>query len=253
MNNGEEAVPTEYVPARTTPIAPVWHTIILLVVILGLSALQGSSRLSQASREVHPNRTLTYALTIAYELVLLGYVCLSAVLQYRTPLREIIGGRWQRWRDFWIDVGIAALFWIPVMGLLLAAHFFLGFSGVEAAKSLLPQNDREAAAFIVLPVVAGFCEEIIFRGYFQRQFTAWTGSVSIGVVLQAIAFGFAHLYQGWKGVAVISVYGAFFGILAAYRKSLRPGMIQHGTQDLFSGLALWAAQKFHIPLQIIRF
>lgn len=34
----------------------------------------------------------------------------------------------------------------------------------------------------------------------------------------------------------ITVYGALFGILAVYRKSLRPGMIQHAMQDSFAGL-----------------
>jgi hypothetical protein len=34
----------------------------------------------------------------------------------------------------------------------------------------------------------------------------------------------------------ITVYGAFFGILAVYRKSLRPGMIQHVMQDTSAGI-----------------
>jgi hypothetical protein len=44
------------------------------------------------------------------------------------------------------------------------------------------------------------------------------------------------MYQGFKGVITISVYGAMFGVLAAVRKSLRPGMMQHAGQDIFSGI-----------------
>jgi hypothetical protein len=36
-----------------------------------------------------------------------------------------------------------------------------------------------------------------------------------------------------------------FGILAAMRKSLRPGMLQHGTQDTVSGLAGALLTKLH--------
>ena len=92
------------------------------------------------------------------------------------------------------------------------------------------------AVWIFLCSTAGFCEEFIFRGYFQRQFLALTGRVELAVVLQAIVFGMAHTYQGMKGVITITIYGAMFGILAVVRKSLRPGMMQHASQDIFSGI-----------------
>jgi uncharacterized protein len=253
MTNGTGDIPLEQVPAeseRLKPVAPVWHTIILLVVVVGLSALQRPQALSHAN--IQPSRLATYLLTLAYELLLLGYVWVLGLMLYKVRLREIIGGKWLTFRDFLRDVGIAILFWFAVAGMLLAVHFFFSFSGVDAAKAMFPQTGMELGVFVVLAVFAGFCEEVIFRGYLQRQFTAWTGNVVVGVVLQAIVFGSAHMYQGWKGVAVISVYGAFFGILAAIRKSLRPGMLQHCTQDGFSGLAVWYAQKHHLPLPMIR-
>ncbi len=254
MTDGAGEIPGEQVsvaPERVKPVAPVWHTIILLVVVVGLSALQRPQALSHAN--IQPSRLATYLLTLAYELILLGYVWLLGLMLYKVPLREIIGGRWRTAKDFFLDVGIAILFWFAVAGMLLAVHFLFNFSGVEAAKAMFPQTGLELAAFVVLAVFAGFCEEIIFRGYLQRQFTAWTGNVAAGVALQAIVFGSAHMYQGWKGVAVISVYGAFFGILAAICKSLRPGIMQHCTQDAFSGIAVWYAQKQHLLTMIVRF
>ena len=238
-------------PVRLKPVAAVWHTVILLVVVIGFSALEGVPSLSHATVTV--NRLQTYAATLVYEVVLLGYVWLLGLMLRKVPLRELIGGRWANVKDFFLDVGIALLFWLAVAGMLVFAHFELGFSGVDAAKSMYPQTVIELVVFIVLAVFAGFCEEIIFRGYFQRQFTAWTGNVAAGVVLQAIVFGSAHMYQGWKGVLVITVYGAMFGALAALCKSLRPGIIQHCTQDGFSGFAVWYAQKHHILTMIMRF
>jgi membrane protease YdiL (CAAX protease family) len=67
-----------------------------------------------------------------------------------------------------------------------------------------------------------------------------------------LVFGAAHLYQGGKAVIVISVYGAMFGILAAMRKSLRPGIMQHTAQDAMSGIAGMFLTKYKY-LQIIKF
>ena len=257
MTEGVDAVAAEQGAAGASasqPVAPVWHTIVLLVVIVGLSLLQGLPKLAHGGEALQPNRLLTYILTLAYEMVLLGYVWLIRVMKYKVPLRELIGGRWRTLLDFFKDVGVAFLFWLAVMGMLLAARFYLGFSGAAAAKSMLPQTVAELTAFLVLAVFAGFCEEIIFRGYFLRQFSAWTGNAWAAVVLQGIVFGSAHGYQGWKGMLVISVYGTMFGILAVLWKSLRPGIMQHCTQDAVTGLVTWVAFKRHMPLpMIVRF
>jgi membrane protease YdiL (CAAX protease family) len=251
--NGSEDLPVEpnaLDGGRLRSVAPVWHTILLLIFIIGISALDRPQVLAQETAQI--SRIWTYLLTLAYELVLLGYVWFLGLMLHGVALREIIGGKWQHGRDFLIDVAIALLFWVAVVGLLTFAHFVLGFSGVEAAKSMYPKTLPELGVFVLLAVCAGFCEEIIFRGYLQRQFTAWTGNVWAGVVLQAIVFGAGHIYQGYKGVIVISVYGAMFGVLAALRKSLRPGIMQHCAQDSFSGIAVWAAQKYHLLPMILR-
>ena len=82
-----------------------------------------------------------------------------------------------------------------------------------------------------MSLTAGFCEELIFRGYLQRQFAALTNSVWAAIVLQGLSFGAAHGYQGWKLMVVIAVYGSLFGVLVQWRRSLRPGMMTHFIQD----------------------
>jgi hypothetical protein len=103
---------------------------------------------------------------------------------------------------------------------------------------LAPSNFPEMIVWIILSVTAGFCEEFIFRGYLQKQFHAITGSDAAAVAMQAVCFGIAHSYQGVRSMVTITLYGALFGMLALYRNSLRPGMIQHAMQDSFSGLTL---------------
>jgi membrane protease YdiL (CAAX protease family) len=101
---------------------------------------------------------------------------------------------------------------------------------------MMPQTPSEAILWILVSLTAGFCEEVIFRGYLQRQFSALTRSFVGGIGLQAIAFGLSHGNQGWKLMLLITVYGACFGLLAHWRRSLRPGMLAHALQDIAGGL-----------------
>ena len=83
-------------------------------------------------------------------------------------------------------------------------------------------------------------EELIFRGYLQKQFHAASGNALVGIIAQALLFGAGHGYQGVKSMLVIGVFGALFGALAFWRRSLRPGMIAHAWQDFLAGLLLGA-------------
>lgn len=221
---------------RATAVAPVWHTVVFVVVLVGFSVLQSQPRFMAKAAQA-PSRIPTYVLTICYEFFLLGYVWLLGLRPYKKTLRDLIGGRWDRWADFWRDVGVAFLFWLAVLAVVSGVSYAVRFKGMEAAKFLLPQTPAEMIVWVVLATSAGFCEELIFRGYLQRQFLALTQSAAAAVVLQAVVFGLGHLYQGGKATIVISIYGAMFGALAVMRKSLRPGMMQHATQDTVSGIA----------------
>ena len=228
-------------PAKTSDdrslVAPIWHTILFVFVVLALALLQGRQQPKLASLQLQ-SRLPLYGTMIAFELILFSYVWLLGLRPAGKRLRDVIGGRWTNLTDVLHDIGIAIVFWIIVAGVLLALEHILGqnATALRAVKLLLPQTPVEMAAWIALATTAGFCEEVVFRGYLQRQFLAITGRVELGVVLQALIFGFGHLYQGEKGVITITVYGAMFGILAVARNSLRPGMIQHAGQDIFSGI-----------------
>ena len=150
----------------------------------------------------------------------------------------MIGGKGNTFGDVLRDIGVALLFWLVVITVLVGLQLSLGKSPqtTKAVLMLAPGNLREAIVWILLSVTAGVCEEFIFRGYLQKQFYAITGSDVAAVAMQAVVFGSAHSYQGVKAMVALTVYGALFGILAVSRKSLRPGMIQHSIQDSFAGL-----------------
>jgi membrane protease YdiL (CAAX protease family) len=74
-----------------------------------------------------------------------------------------------------------------------------------------------------------------FRGYLQRQFYALSGNIVVAVLAQGLVFGLFHSYQGWTNVVVISVLGALYGALAAWRGNLRANMISHAWTDVWEG------------------
>jgi hypothetical protein len=45
----------------------------------------------------------------------------------------------------------------------------------------------------------------------------------------------------------IGVFGLMFGVLAHFRKSLRPGMIAHAWHDSFSGIVLYVLARVVKP------
>jgi membrane protease YdiL (CAAX protease family) len=236
----ETSPPEAPIATSPAPVAPAWHTALFVVVIVCFAAL---SARTQGQMIAHRGRVTVYLLTLAWEYLLVGFILWGARKRGVT-LREIVGGRWKSPEDLLIDVAIAFAFWMVAAGTLAALSFALGLASpsqlAEAKKQigpLLPKSGLELALWLVLSATAGFCEEIMFRGYLQQQFRAATRSTAAAIVLQAVVFGIAHAYQGGRRIILIAVYGALFGMLAAWRKSLRPGMIGHAMQDSFSGIA----------------
>ncbi len=154
-------------------------------------------------------------------------------------LQDLIGGAWPKWTSVLRDLGLAVAFLIVSSIILAAVGRLLHASNQEVAMRVLPHTRAEIAVYLLLCATAGFCEEVIFRGYLQKQFSIWTESAYGGLFLQALVFGLAHGYQGPRLMTVITVFGCLFGFLAQWRQSLRPGMLAHFLQDSSAILLTW--------------
>jgi membrane protease YdiL (CAAX protease family) len=100
--------------------------------------------------------------------------------------------------------------------------------------ALLPRTVEERRTFAVLAVTAGICEEIIFRafGIAYVRFIWASASDAWIIVLTSVAFGFAHLYQGLRGVVLTGIVGAVFASLVLTTGSLFAAMAIHAMIDL---------------------
>ncbi|MBZ5538375.1 MAG: CPBP family intramembrane metalloprotease [Acidobacteriia bacterium] len=230
-------------PSRPTPdrplVAPLRHTLIFLLIQVGLAAggayMQHRPGTGPSATPEHPAMAPVYVFMIVLEWALVYYVWVGLHQQKRIGILELAGGRWKSWKDVWLDLVIAAPFWFVWEEAAQLMHNVLGASHAKPIDALLPQGALEIMLWCVLSVSAGVCEEIVFRGYFQKQFQALTGSIVLAVLAQAVVFGIGHAYQGTKQVVVITGLGVLYGVLAAWRKNLRPGMIAHAWSDVYGG------------------
>jgi uncharacterized protein len=148
---------------------------------------------------------------------------------------SLVRGRWENGHEVIRDLGIAALFWGVVLAASWGMDRLLGEGLEKTLDILLPRSPVEVGVWFLTAVSAGFCEEFVFRGYVMRQLLALSNSTVAAVAGQGIVFGLMHAYQGWRPVFHITIIGILFGALAAWRKTLRVGMIAHGWQDIWAG------------------
>ena len=233
-------------------VASYGHTLGLLAIfiaVFGISvALQGGAGpaagltpTAPAARKILPGLIES----LLFDWAILYYVW-AGVRARGGSLLALSGRRWSSAADVLRDLALAVPFWIVWEATAFAAFALLArlFASPPASgNDIFPvRGALEIPVWIAVSLSAGFCEELIFRGYLQRQFTALTGRIWLGILLQGIVFGLIHP-RGWRAVLVISLLGLLYGTLAAWRKNLRPGILCHGWSDLWEG---WLKFAFHL-------
>jgi membrane protease YdiL (CAAX protease family) len=252
-------------------IANLWHTAVFIVVLLVFS-YSGSNGQHQVLAK--HGKSYFYLLTIAWEWVMVLYIWLGT-RKRGIGLGKLIGGdatldrllsrglpEWNEMKagtkrlfTVLIDIGTGFVFWLVSIGVLAVVAKSVGMMRPGATSDfqqkigfMSPQNGTELALFLILSATAGVCEEIIFRGYLQRQFTAVSRSAILGIVAQAIIFGASHGYEGGKRMFLIAVLGTLLGILTYVRGSVKPAMVTHFCQDGIAGIVLYLITKKIVPL-----
>jgi CAAX protease family protein len=221
------------------PIAPIKHTVLLIAILLALAAygayLQGSAG-SKTQLVEHRGSALPLYLGLIVAEWGLFRLCLVGLRKSGTRIGDLIGQRWANWKDIARDILLALAVWAAWSGIEALAVRMLGQDAAKGIDTLLPRGPAEIAAWVALSVSAGICEETVFRGYLQKQIQALTGNAVVAILAQAILFGVSHGYQGLRNTIVITALGTIYGVLAHWRRSLKPGMIVHAWTDVWSGV-----------------
>jgi membrane protease YdiL (CAAX protease family) len=232
----ETVLPTPAEAASVRRIAHPFHTIILLAGE-GMLVVRSAMHAEQMRTAVNLNRVHMYERTMLTEWLGLGFVLLGVWLA-RADFSTVLGERWRSARAVLRDIGLGVAFSIVSTMVLSMLQPHEGGGGDRAVQFLLPQGSFEMTLWVALSITAGICEEAIYRGYLQRQFIALTKNVPAGIVISGVAFGLAHSYQGWRLAIVIGLEGVMLGVMAHWRKSVRPGMVAHAFKDALAPMLM---------------
>jgi membrane protease YdiL (CAAX protease family) len=214
-------------------VAPAWHTIVVLLLLLAVSFVGARIRLP-AIAGMH-GRLPSYLFVLIFEWAAVAFIGWG-VRRRGIRFGALIGGSWARRLYILRDLGLGIAFIVIFGGLTQVLTAVLKAAPPAAVSAMLPRTPLELGLWIPVAFTGGFCEEVIFRGYLQRQFSALAHSVAVGIVLQALVFGLSHGYQGWRLMLIIAIFGACFGGFAHWRRSLRPGIFGHVLQDSVGGI-----------------
>jgi membrane protease YdiL (CAAX protease family) len=228
---------TVIAPAYTArePIAPWWHTLLVLVPLaIGSVASAYQHGLPNAHVPGISSRLSSY-ITVLLQEWLVVFLIWLAVKRRGLSIRSLVSGRWQTLGAFFRDLGLAVGFLIVVVPLIGVLVHLIGEDATNNVANITPKTILELVVWLGLAATGGFCEELTFRGYLSRQFNAWSRSPVLAIILQGAVFGLAHGYYE-KVMVFIMVQGWLLGLLAYWRKSLRPGMLAHGLQDAIGGI-----------------
>jgi membrane protease YdiL (CAAX protease family) len=101
----------------------------------------------------------------------------------------------------------------------------------------MPSDGTERLLWIAAAGLAGFGEEVTWRGVQTALLARLTGSVAMAIALSVVMFSVSHVEQGWKSVLVVVPFASTFHLLVWLSGSLYVAMAVHFLYDAIAGLS----------------
>lgn len=219
---------------------------VVLLIQIGLSeggmgamkALSSADQLlSTYTRELIISNSIGQVLGLAVPALLMARLHSSHVLSY-LRLREV-------------DGRLLVLALIGILGLQPVTQWLaeinrqipipeglrlLDESQLELIRTVLESDLGFTFNLVMLALVPGICEEVLFRGYAQRQFERASGP-ALGILLSGVLFGLYHVRPS-QIIPLVGI-GLYMAYLVWRTGSLWPAILVH---IVHNGLAVAAAR-----------
>ena len=105
-------------------------------------------------------------------------------------------------------------------------------------EAFLPKTGEQLFWGLVVSLFAGLCEELAYRGYLIPYCRFWLPEWP-ALIIAALLFGFAHLYQGASGIFVTALLGLAFGFIYVETGSLALPILLHAAVDVSAMVTAW--------------
>ena len=99
-------------------------------------------------------------------------------------------------------------------------------------RAVTPMRRAELGWGALLAIEAGVAEELFFRLLLPLSIAGVSGSALLGFAGATAAFGYAHAYQGWRGVIGTVIAGALLTLVYLVSARLWVAMLLHAAIDL---------------------
>jgi len=98
----------------------------------------------------------------------------------------------------------------------------------------LPHTPTEHRWFFLLSLTAGFCEELLYRGFLTWIVASYAG-LPAAIAVVVVAFGLVHVSLGRSGAIRAGLTGLAMSLIVVLTGWLVPAMIAHALLDIGAG------------------
>ncbi|MBI5029780.1 MAG: CPBP family intramembrane metalloprotease [Chloroflexi bacterium] len=146
-------------------------------------------------------------------------------------IRTLIAASASLWKFQWLP----ALIVFVVLNAIFAAYIvftiwtqgsWYRIEGLDAWQKIV--------MLVVVPLTAGFCEELIWRGYIFTQLEARGYGLEKAIVLSAVSFALIHGIMLPDKLLTTFLFGVVAGLYYARERNLIPLMQTHIVMDVWS-------------------
>lgn len=226
-----------------------WVIAVVLVVVAPIGGIQTRRRFERSVASGRPDARLSpyvWAMVRQWTLTLIVLAFWAGVSR---PV-DALGLVWPSGAAVWWTVLIVGLF-AGLYGLQVTsvrrspearAKVREQLASRPSVRLILPATPRELQAFAAVAVTAGFCEEVLYRGYlfwFLSSLMPSTAAIAAAIA----AFGIGHVYQGLRDVFLTGAVGALALAFYLVTGSLVAPIAVHTILDLANGFIGYTAYR----------
>jgi membrane protease YdiL (CAAX protease family) len=142
-----------------------------------------------------------------------------------------------------IATGLGAL----ALGSLTLIPGITPADAMARANAIAPRTPGESAAFAGVAFSAGIAEEAAYRGVAFALLAHLLGGWWVPALVTALAFGVAHMFQGWRAAMLAAGAGLVAQIAVGLTGTLLVAVAAHIVHDLIAGAVIGRRARRRSP------
>jgi membrane protease YdiL (CAAX protease family) len=213
---------------NTSKLSRRWAAIIGLIIILGSEYILRDIFISKGSS------AFQIGVVIAVEWIIALLLLFYWIPKVEHRKLDSIGFRKFRWKYIWISIVAYIVYFLISAGL----EYGLKSAGLQGLRDLSPTLKGYGFPLLFGLFLTGtFVEELFYRGYIIERVTELSGRRWVAGIVSGLTFTLVHIrFFGLGPTLEVAIIAAVLVILYTRTRSIWPGIIVHGINDIFGFL-----------------